>query len=122
MQGFDTLSGWYACEEGVNKMLTSFSADPLKGDALYAATLSGDLLVNSLYYSSIGQAKDSRLFVRGAMMGLTAGWGALSLTRKLNLDDAPVTRTNKTKALTVAYYLLGGITAAATIRALRNHL
>jgi hypothetical protein len=107
-------------EEGVNKMLVNFNADPLKGDALYAATLSGDLLANSLYYSSIGQAKDDRLLLRGVMTGLTAGWAALSLTRKLDLDDAPVTRTRKTKALTVAYYLLGGITTAATIKVLRN--
>jgi hypothetical protein len=107
-------------EEGVNKMLVNFNADPLEGDALYAATLSGDLLANSLYYSSIGQAKDDRLLFRGTMMGLTAGWAALSLTRNLDLDDAPVTRTKKTKALTVAYYLLGGITTAATIKLLRN--
>ena len=106
-------------EEGVNKMLANFNADPLKGDALYAATLSGDLLTNSLYYSSIGQAKDDRLLLRGVMTGLTAGWAALSLTSKVDLDDAPVTRTKKTKWLTVAYYLLGGITAAATIKALR---
>jgi hypothetical protein len=107
-------------EEGVNKMLVNFNADPLKGDALYAATLSGDLLTNSLYYSSIGQAKDDRLLLRGVMTGLTAGWAALSLTRKLDLDDAPVTRTKKTKALTVAYYLLGGLTTAATIKLLRS--
>jgi len=107
-------------EEGVNKMLENFNAEPLKGDALHAATLSGDLLANSLFYSSIGQAKDDRLLLSGVITGLTAGLGAAALTKKLDLDNAPVARTKKTTALTVAYYLLGGITAAATIRWLRN--
>ena len=110
-------------EEGVNKMLEGAGADPLKGGALYAATLSGDLLANGMYYSVIGQAKDDKLLLRGTVAGLAAGWGALSLTGRSGLNDDPVTRTQKSRMLTLGYYLLGGIAAALTIKALRrtNH-
>src|ERR1700744_6475219 len=73
-------------EEGVNKMLEGFGTEPLQGNALYAATVSGDLLANGVYYSTIGQAKDEKLLLRGAVAGLAAGWGALSLTNKVGLN------------------------------------
>ena len=107
-------------EEGLNKVLSKSGTQPLSGDALYAATLAGDVLSNSLYYSMIGIGKKKHLLTRGIFYGLAAGVGALTLTKPMGLSDAPVTRTEKTKVITVGYYLLGGIVAALTIKAMRG--
>jgi hypothetical protein len=107
-------------EEGLNKILETTGSDPLQGDALYAAALGGDLLSNALYYSLIGQGKKKHIIVRGIAYGAVAGLGALKLTKPMGLSDAPVTRTAKTKIMTVGYYLLGGFVTALTIKALRK--
>jgi hypothetical protein len=39
----------------------------------------------------------------------------------MGLNDEPVTRTTKTKILTVALYLLGGLATALTIKAIRGY-
>lgn len=107
-------------EEAVTKISEAAGMEPPKGDSLYATTLAGDVLSNALYYSAIGAAKKKHLLVTGLGIGLAAGVGALSLTRPLGLNDAPVTRTNTTKALTVAWYTFGGLIAALTIKSLRK--
>jgi hypothetical protein len=107
-------------EEGLNKVLTKTGIEPLHGNSLYAATLAGDLLSNALYYSLIGIGKKKHLLTRGILYGLAAGAGALTLTEPMGLRDAPVTRTNKTKVMTVGYYLFGGIVAALTIKAMKT--
>src|SRR3954469_22306399 len=66
-------------EEALNKLLESSGARPLRGNGLFAATLAGDLLTNTLYYSLIGGAK-KRLLLRGMAHGAAAGIGALELT------------------------------------------
>jgi hypothetical protein len=38
----------------------------------------------------------------------------------MGLSDAPVTRTDKTKLLTVAWYTFGGLVTGAVIKALRK--
>lgn len=107
-------------EEVLSKSLTSLGVDPPKGNNLFAATLAGDLLSNGLYYSLIGIGKKKNLLWRGAGYGLAAGIGALVLTKPMGLSDAPITKTQKTKVLTVAWYLFGGLVTALTIKSLRN--
>ncbi len=106
-------------EEGLNKMIESSGGEALEGGELYAATLVGDLFSNSLYYSAIGAGKDKHLVTRGAMFGIVAGIGALELTAPAGLSDAPVTRTRKTKMMTIGYYLAGGLVTAFVIKKLR---
>lgn len=106
-------------EEALTEIIKSAGAEPPKGNSLYAATLAGDILSNTLYYSLIGVGKKRNLLLRGAGYGLAAGVGALVLTKPLGLSDAPVTRSNKTKALTVAWYFIGGLVAAMTIKSLK---
>ncbi|RYZ28747.1 MAG: hypothetical protein EOP49_41220 [Sphingobacteriales bacterium] len=93
---------------------------PPIGDALFTATLAGDVISNAIYYSSIGLVKKKHLLLTGTVLGAAAGIGALTLTRPLGLRDAPVTRTDKTKVLTVAWYMIGGLIAAGIIKALRK--
>jgi hypothetical protein len=107
-------------EEAVTKLAEKADMDPPEGDNLYVTTLIGDVLSNAVYYSFIGYGKKSNLLLRGAGLGFAAGMGALTLTRTLGLSDAPVNRTNTTKALTVTWYVFGGLVTALTIKALRK--
>jgi hypothetical protein len=107
-------------EEGMNRLMKKAGAEPLEGKALYAATLAGDLVSNALFYSAIGTGNKKNLLLRGTTVGLSAGFRALRLTRKMGFDDAPITRTNKTRLLTIGYYLFGGIVTAVTIKTLRK--
>jgi hypothetical protein len=105
-------------EEALQKGMIALGAKPFSGNRLYAATLVGDLISNTCYYSLIGTGKRKYLVIHGFLHGAAAGIGALKLTKPMGLSDAPVTRTIKTKVLTVAYYTLGGIIAAITMQAL----
>jgi hypothetical protein len=82
--------------------------------------MAADLISNAAYYSLIGAGKKKQLPYIGAITGLVAGVGALTLTKPIGLSDAPVTRTDTTKILTVAWYTFGGIVAGSVIKALRN--
>ncbi len=105
-------------EEALSKIIKSAGIDPPSGEPLYAATLAGDIVSNGLYYSMIGTVKDKDLLVNGVRYGIAAGIGALGLTKPLGLNDAPVNRTTKTKVMTVAYYVFGGLIAARVMKSL----
>lgn len=107
-------------EEAITKGMEAVGADPPQGQNLYLSTLAADLLSNAFYYSLIGGGKRKHLILRGIGYGAAAGIGALTLTKPLGLKNKPVARTDKTKVLTVAYYTLGGIVAAMTMKALRK--
>ena len=101
-------------ERAIAKMMRGAGATPPRGKALHRLALGGDLVSNSLYYALVGSGRDA--WVRGAGLGLLAGLGAVVLPPYLGLGRAPRGTTPRTKAMTVAYYLLGGITAAAVSR------
>ena len=84
---------------------------------LYGLTLAGDLLANTLYYSLVGAGRPEGAWTRGAALGLAAGVGAVALTPLLGLGRAPSGRTPATAAMTVAWYTLGGLAAAAVASA-----
>lgn len=107
-------------EEALSKGMEKLNIEPPIGDKLFTATLVADLISNAAYFSLIGLAKRKHLIGVGAVTGLAAGVGALKLTKPMGLSDAPVTRTEKTKLLTVAWYTIGGLVAGAVILSLRN--
>jgi hypothetical protein len=76
--------------------------------------LAGDLVSNSLYYSLVGVGDPRHALRRGAILGLLGGLGAALLPPMLGLGRKPVQRTPQTMAMTVAWYTLGGLAAAAT--------
>lgn len=96
-------------EEAVSKSIRTVGYHPPRGNKLFLATLAGDLIANSIYYSLIGKGKRENLLLRGIIYGAVAGIGALTLTKPMGLDDQPVNRTTKTKALTIGLYILGGV-------------
>jgi hypothetical protein len=48
------------------------------------------------------------------------GLGALTLTKQMGLSDTTITRTGKTKLLTVGWYTFGGIVAGSVMKALHK--
>lgn len=107
-------------EEALTKSLNSLNIKAPTGDNLYAATLAGDLISNGIYYTTIAMSGSKNLYLKSAVAGITAGLGAIKLPDKMGLDDEPVTKTDKTKVLTVAWYLIGGLVTAAVFNRLNR--
>jgi hypothetical protein len=84
-------------------------------DGLYKASMAGDLLSNSLYFGMARAEDKEGTLLRGALLGLGAGVGAIALAKPLGIDPHLGAAPLKTKALTVAWYLIGGLVAAAVI-------
>lgn len=85
--------------------------EPPPEDQLQAMALGGDLVSNTLYYSLAAMGRPS--FARGAALGAAAGVGAVVLAPLMGLGSRPAARTPQTAAMTVAWYLIGGLAAAA---------
>ena len=107
-------------EEALSKTMKLSGLKPPTGKDLYTATLLADVITNALYYALIGAGNKKYTMLRAAVLGTTAGVGALVLTKRLGLRDAPITRSGRTKVLTAAWYLIGALAAGFTIRALEN--
>jgi len=108
-------------EEALSKSVKSVGYKPPKGDKLFLATLLSDVVANSIFYSTIGKGNRKNLLLRGIVYGAVAGIGALTLPEPLGLNDEPVNKTNKTKAITVALYVLGGAVTAVTLKLLKKN-
>lgn len=81
-------------------------------DKLYKQTFVGDIIANTLYYSLAGgNAAD----LKGTMLGIAAGIGAVQLPEKLHLNPEHSNRTKATEYLSMGIYIAGGLMAAATI-------
>ncbi|MBX0292753.1 hypothetical protein K3G63_20085 [Hymenobacter sp. HSC-4F20] len=98
-------------ERGLRRLLFNVNAPQPDQDTAYVLTLAGDVVSNGLYYSLVGTGRG--VWWRGAALGLAAGVGGVLLPGPLGLGNGPSNRTPQTKAMTVAWYLLGGIVAAA---------
>ncbi len=90
-------------------------------DKIFPVALAGNLVSNSLYYSMAESDDNRSTLIRGTLLGLAAGLGAVFLPKALGLKEQATARTVKTKALTITWYLVGGIIAAAAINALEKN-
>jgi hypothetical protein len=77
-------------------------------ETLQRAALAGDLMCNTAYYSFATTWK------RGLMLGLAAGVGALVLPKRMGLGEPPKSDRVSNKVMTIAWYVAGGLAAAAT--------
>ncbi|MGQ2985411.1 hypothetical protein [Flavobacterium sp.] len=105
-------------EEALQKTLQHFGTRIDDKKNLYTATLAGDIISNTMFYGMIGNGDRDYLFTRAIAYGLAAGVGAVTLPKQLGLDEGPVAQTNKTKALTVGYYLTGALVTAGLLKLL----
>lgn len=80
---------------------------------LHAYALVGDLIANTLYYSLVGAGNKKSSVLRGTLLGGAMGVGAVVLPPLLGLGRRPSARTPATQAMTVGWYVIGGLAAAA---------
>jgi hypothetical protein len=83
--------------------------------------LAGDLLTNSMFYGMAKGNGTGNTFLRGALLGLSAGIGALTLPKQLGLEEKHTNENSHKALLTVAWYVIGGLVAAAVINAIDEH-
>lgn len=100
------------------RTLRAAKIKPPERDRLHTLTLAGDLLANGLFYSLVGTGRG--VWWRGALLGIGAGIGGVVLPPLLGLGAKPSARTTQTKVMTVAWYLAGGLAAAAVARLLTD--
>ena len=104
-------------EEALQKSLQHAGTEIKDKDALYAATLGGDIVSNATYYSLIGSGNPKYLWTKAIALGLTAGIAAVALPKYIGLDPKPVARNSKVKIKTVGYYLAGALVTACILKA-----
>ena len=103
-------------EEALQKSLKQFGTTINDPDTLYAATLGGDLVSNSVYYSMIGMGDRRNMWSKATVLGLAAGIGAVTLAKPLGLNPQPVAKNTQVKLLTVGYYLFGALVTAGILQ------
>jgi hypothetical protein len=103
--------------EALSGMLRSTGIQPPKGRALYSSTLLADLVSNGAYFASVG-GRGGRPLMRGLLLGLAAGVGAVALPPVMKLSSETTSRTGTTALLSVGLYTLGGVIAGLTYEAL----
>jgi hypothetical protein len=96
-------------ERGLNRLLKTAGVRPLRGNALFEATMAGDLLSNAATYAMIGCGR--KAVMRGTVLGVALGIGAVVLPGPLGLGKAPSRRTRGTELMTIGLYTLGGLVA-----------
>lgn len=104
-------------KKGLAKAFEKSGATPPQGENLYWGALVGDVVSNALYYSLVGTNKGKNAWQKGAILGLASGVSTLILPRFFGAGQA-VNRKPQTQAMTVAWYVLGGLAAALAVRAL----
>ena len=104
----------------LSKVIRNSGKNPPPQNKLYAMTLAGDILSNSIYYSLAGIGKEKSAVARGGILGLAAGLGAVLLPKPLGLEEDYSNRSTSTKIMTVGLYLAGGLITAAVLRALHK--
>jgi hypothetical protein len=80
--------------------------------------LAGDLVTNSLFFGMAKGNTTGNTFLRGALLGLTAGIGAIALPKQLGLDQKHTAENPQKALMTIAWYVVGGLVAAAVISAM----
>ena len=98
----------------IAKTLRAVDAEPPV--PLHEAALVGELVSNSVYYSLVGVGSRGDALRNGALRGLAAGLGAVFLPGPLGLGRQP-TEAPATQAMTVAWYVAGGLAAGAAYQA-----
>jgi hypothetical protein len=102
------------------KTMRKADAEPPRGNKLYWLAMAGDVISNAAYYSLTASEKSRNVWLKGTLLGLGAGLGAVTLPGPLGLGTQPSARTNTTKIMTVAWYLAGGLATAAAFQLLNK--
>lgn len=102
-------------EEAVQKAVKLLGYEIDDVDSLIGSALVGDIITNATYYSIInGEGKE--LWTKTVSAGLLAGYGAINIPSKLELDDTAVAKSLTTKFWTMGYYMIGALTTATVFQ------
>ena len=86
----------------IERIMRGAKLEPHEQNTRHTVTVAGDIVSNALYYSLVGLGSRQHVWLRGLLLGLGAGLGALVLSGPLGLRPEPSNRTNATRAMTVA--------------------
>lgn len=101
--------------EALSETLEAADLPEPETPVLYNATLVGDIAGNAAYYSMVGIIPKHSCLI-GSVLGISAGAGAILLPEKLGLNPKHSNATPRTKALTMALYIAGGLVAGSVYR------
>ena len=103
----------------IARPVRAMGGNPPAGHRLQNVALTGEVVSNSLYYSlvGLGSGRGKNVWKRGLLLGLAAGVGAAVLPPVLGLGHQPGRRGAVTHLLTILWYTIGGVAAAAAFRA-----
>lgn len=106
------LLGMNTVKKGIKKT----GAEPPTGKNLYWTSMFTDIIGNTLYYSIAGLGHKKTRISKGLMLGLSAGISATSLPKTVGVSDKPVNKTDKTRFMTIAWYVIGGLVTSAVMK------
>jgi hypothetical protein len=104
-------------EEALDKTVSEISGKHMTADRQYSTSMAADLISNTLYYSATA-FKPASAVLTGAILGATAGAGAVKLPGRLGLNEDNTAGSPNKKLLTVALYTIGGLIAGLVTRRL----
>lgn len=106
-------------ERAIAKSLMAAGAAVPDPPRLHRWALAGDLAANSAYYALVACGRNANVWRRGLALGLAAGAGALLLPQRIGLGEPPRADRVANQVMTIAWYLVGGLAAAAAGQGLR---
>ena len=109
-------------ERAIARILEGRGEEVPPAPTLHRWALAGDLIANSIYYSLVACGRKPDVWRRGVALGLAAGAGALVLPGPLGLGAAPRSDRITNQVMTVAWYLIGGLVAAAAGQGLQRSI
>lgn len=104
----------------IAKGIRAAGGHPPDEDRLQAMALVGELVSNGLYYALVATNGGRSAWLKGTLLGSSAGIGAVVLPPYLGLGSAPSGRTPQTKVMAFLWYLLGGLAAAGVAEMLKS--
>jgi len=107
-------------EEAMVKTVRAAGYVAPKGNALIAATFGADVASNAMLYTLIGYGGERHILLRGALLGAVVGLATLTVPGQAGLDDHPIKKSPRTRFMTVAWYVMGGLAAAGAIKVLKK--
>ncbi|PRD47554.1 hypothetical protein [Sphingobacterium haloxyli] len=107
-------------EEGIEKAWLATGNKPPKRNNLYGIALTSDIVANTAFFRTISGNTPKETWTKGLLLGAAAGIGTLTMTEPLGLDDKPVNRNPKVQALTILYYVVGGLVTAGVYNAINR--
>lgn len=91
-------------EEAIDKSLEKANLRISDQEKLYNATVAGDIVGNTLYYTFTP-------FKLNTLVGALGGLGAMALPKQIGVDNKPIAGNDRKKMITMGYYVFGALVA-----------